>query len=130
MEAAAAEALRTLLAADRLLEAARPVGLAALMLLLALKAGPAYPHELAASLRSPPGRVPQRLLRLAKEHRDPRTRASDARRSLLAIWEGPPVRERDRLTRVLRKTRDGPVTGVTGTGAPRLASFAGEKRRQ
>jgi len=66
MEAAAAEALRTLLAADRLLEAARPVGLAALMSLLALKAGPAYPHELAAALRSPSGRVRQRLLRLRR----------------------------------------------------------------
>jgi hypothetical protein len=64
MEAAAAEALQTLLAADRLLESARPLGLAALMLLLALKAGPAYPHELAAALRSPPGRMRQRLLRL------------------------------------------------------------------
>jgi hypothetical protein len=66
MEAAVAEALRILLAADRLLESARPVGLAALTVLLALKAGPAYPHELAASLRSPPGRVRQRLLRLRK----------------------------------------------------------------
>jgi hypothetical protein len=66
MEAAAADALQILLAADRLLESAGPVGLAGLMLLLSLKAGPARPHELAKRLQSPPGRVRQRLLRLRR----------------------------------------------------------------
>ena len=66
MARAVAEALETLLAADRLLERAKPVGLPALVVLLALKAGPARPSELAAALRSPPGRVRQRLLRLRR----------------------------------------------------------------
>jgi len=66
MADAVAEALQTLLAADRLLERAKPVGLPALMVLLALKAGPARPNELAVALRSPPGRVRQRLLRLRR----------------------------------------------------------------
>lgn len=64
MADAAADALQTLLTAERILESATPVGLAGLLLLLALKAGPARPHELAAALGSPPGRVRQRLLRL------------------------------------------------------------------
>jgi DNA-binding MarR family transcriptional regulator len=66
MARAVAEALETLLAADRLLERAKPVGLPALTVLFALKAGPARPKELAAALRSPPGRVHQRLLRLRR----------------------------------------------------------------
>ena len=66
IEAAAADALQTLLAADRLLEAARPVGLSTLMLLLSLKAGPAQPHELAKALQFPRGRVRQCLLRLRR----------------------------------------------------------------
>lgn len=66
MAEAASQALQSLLTAERILESARPVGLAGLLMLLALKAGPASPHELAVALGTPSARVRQRLLRLRR----------------------------------------------------------------